>query len=43
MIISGLGHDLGHPGLKNNFHINVNTELALTSNNSSCLDNYHRS
>ena len=41
MIISSMGHDLGHPGLTNNFHINACTELALTYNDSSCLENYH--
>ena len=41
MIISAMGHDLGHPGLTNNFHINASTELALTYNDSSCLENYH--
>ena len=41
MIISAMGHDLGHPGLTNNFHINASTELALTYNDSSCLENFH--
>ena len=41
IIIASLGHDLGHPGLNNNFHINARTELALTYNDSSCLENYH--
>ena len=37
------GHDLGLSGLTNNFYINSSTELALTSNDLSCLDNYHHS
>ena len=41
IIIASLGHDLGHPGLNNNFHINARTELALTYNDSSCLENFH--
>ena len=41
IIIASLGHDLGHPGLNNNFHINARTELALTYNDNSCLENYH--
>ena len=41
IIIASLGHDLGHPGLNNNFHINARTELALTYNDSSCLETYH--
>ena len=41
ILISSLGHDLGHPGLNNNFHINARTELALTYNDASCLENFH--
>ena len=41
VLIASLGHDLAHPGLNNNFHINAGTELALTYNDSSCLENYH--
>jgi len=41
IIIASLGHDLGHPGLNNNFHINARTELALTYNDNSCLENFH--
>ena len=37
ILIASLGHDLGHPGLNNNFHINARTDLALTYNDSSCL------
>ena len=43
MIISAMGHDLGHPGLNNNFHINACTELGITYNDASCLENYHSS
>ena len=41
IIISALGHDIGHPGLTNNFHINSLSELAITYNDSSCLENFH--
>ena len=41
ILIASLGHDLGHPGLNNNFHINARTELALTYNDTSCLENFH--
>ena len=41
IFVSAIGHDLGHPGLTNNFHINAGTDLALTYNDSSCLENYH--
>ena len=41
IIIGALGHDTGHPGLTNNFHINASTELAMTYNDISCLENFH--
>ena len=41
MIISAMGHDLGHPGYTNNFHINATNDLAMTYNDTSCLENYH--
>ena len=41
VFISGLGHDVGHPGLTNSYHINASTELALNYNDISCLENYH--
>jgi len=41
MILSAMGHDLGHPGFTNNFHINASTDLALTYNDISCLENFH--
>jgi hypothetical protein len=43
MIISAMGHDLGHPGLNNGYHINASTELGLTYNDHSCLENFHTS
>ncbi len=43
IFIAALGHDLGHPGLNNNFHINASTEIAITYNDISCLENYHSS
>ena len=41
IFIAALGHDLGHPGLTNNFHVNASTELAITYNDASCLENFH--
>ena len=43
IIVSAMGHDLGHPGLNNIFHINASTDLAITYNDTSCLENYHTS
>ena len=43
IIISALGHDLGHPGYTNPFHINSSSELAITYNDASCLENFHTS
>ena len=43
VIIAALGHDLGHPGFTNPFHINSSSELALTYNDFSCLENLHAS
>jgi len=43
ILISALGHDLGHPGLTNPFHINSSSELAITYNDISCLENFHTS
>ena len=43
MIVSAMGHDLGHPGFNNNFLINASTDLAITYNDASCLENFHTS
>jgi hypothetical protein len=43
IIIAALGHDIGHPGLTNAFHINAKTDMALTYNDISCLENFHAS
>ena len=43
IIVSAMGHDLGHPGLNNNFHINNSSDLAITYNDVSVLENFHSS
>ena len=43
IIISAMGHDLGHPGLNNNYLINSSSDLAITYNDASCLENFHTS
>ena len=41
IIIAALGHDLGHPGLTNMFHMNDFTDIAITYNDISILENFH--
>ena len=41
VIIAALGHDIGHPGLTNTFHINDSTDIAITYNDISVLENFH--
>ena len=43
IIIAALGHDLGHPGLTNMYHMNDSTEIAITYNDISILENFHAS
>lgn len=43
LVLSAMGHDLGHPGYNNNYHVNAMTDLALTYNDISCLENFHTS
>jgi hypothetical protein len=43
IIIAALGHDIGHPGLTNTFQINSLSDMAITYNDSSCLENFHLS
>jgi high affinity cGMP-specific 3',5'-cyclic phosphodiesterase 9 len=41
MILAAIGHDMDHPGLNNAYQINALTELAITYNDSSPLENHH--
>eukprot|EP00929_Paragymnodinium_shiwhaense_P117912 TRINITY_DN8939_c0_g8_i1.p1 TRINITY_DN8939_c0_g8~~TRINITY_DN8939_c0_g8_i1.p1 ORF type:complete len:930 (-),score=262.85 TRINITY_DN8939_c0_g8_i1:239-3028(-) len=41
LLIAGLGHDLGHPGVNNGFLTEVRHELALQYNDKSPLENMH--
>ena len=43
IFISALGHDIGHPGLTNTYHINDSTDMAITYNDISVLENFHAS
>ncbi|KAJ3322614.1 High affinity cAMP-specific and IBMX-insensitive 3',5'-cyclic phosphodiesterase 9A [Boothiomyces sp. JEL0866] len=41
LLVSALGHDLDHPGLNNAYQTNALTELAITYNDISPLENHH--
>lgn len=41
LLISGLGHDLNHPGVTNVFMINSRHQLAVRYNDISVLENHH--
>ena len=43
IFIASLGHDIGHPGLTNTFQINDSTDMAITYNDISVLENFHAS
>lgn len=43
LMIGSLAHDVGHPGLTNQYLINVRSPLAVTYNDISVLENYHAS
>jgi hypothetical protein len=41
VLVAALVHDLGHPGLNNNYQIASNSALALRYNDRSVLENHH--
>ena len=41
LVVGCLAHDLGHPGLTNQYLINASSPLAITYNDISVLENYH--
>ena len=43
IIITVLGYDIEHPGLTNGFQINASSDMVLTYNDISCLENFHAS
>ncbi|KAI8064594.1 hypothetical protein BC940DRAFT_348501 [Gongronella butleri] len=40
LLIAGLCHDIGHPGLNNNYQVNTQSELARQYNNRSVLESH---
>lgn len=41
LLVSAVGHDLGHPGMNNGFLLEVSHDLALQYNDKSPLENMH--
>ena len=40
-MVGALVHDVGHPGLNNNYQIMTNSPLAVRYNDRSVLENHH--
>ncbi|KAI8391416.1 uncharacterized protein BYT42DRAFT_556802 [Radiomyces spectabilis] len=40
LMIAALCHDIGHPGMNNNYQVNMNTELSQRYHNLSVLESY---
>ncbi|KAI7892229.1 uncharacterized protein EV154DRAFT_601757 [Mucor mucedo] len=40
LLIAGLCHDIGHPGMNNNYQVNLKTDLAVRYSNKSVLESY---
>lgn len=43
LLVSAICHDIGHPGLNNNFQINSFSDYAVIYNDKSVLESYHAS
>lgn len=41
LLVAAIGHDLDHPGFNNAYQVNASTELAITYNDTSPLENHH--
>lgn len=41
MLVAAYCHDVGHDGVNNTFHVASGSELALTYNDNSVLENMH--
>lgn len=41
LLITAIGHDVGHPGVNNNFLITLNAPLAQLYNDRSVLESFH--
>ncbi|KAL7462566.1 hypothetical protein ACHAXS_002947, partial [Conticribra weissflogii] len=41
MLLAAVAHDVGHPGMNNIYQVKAKTDLAITYNDTSCLENMH--
>ncbi|RCH99180.1 3',5'-cyclic-nucleotide phosphodiesterase [Rhizopus azygosporus] len=41
LLMASIGHDVGHPGVNNNFMITASTPLAIIYNDKSVLESFH--
>ncbi|GAA5801576.1 hypothetical protein HPULCUR_007024 [Helicostylum pulchrum] len=41
LLMASIGHDVGHPGVNNNFMITTSTPLAILYNDKSVLESFH--
>ncbi|KAI7895327.1 uncharacterized protein EV154DRAFT_495633 [Mucor mucedo] len=41
LLMASIGHDVGHPGVNNNFMVNTSTPLAILYNDRSVLESFH--
>ena len=40
-LVGAVSHDVGHTGMNNNFEIAIGSDIAITYNDVSVLENFH--